>query len=197
MSQSLPPEYFDRIYARNPDPWDFESSPYETEKYNRTMAILPRESYQNAFEFGCSIGVLTQRLAARCRSLLSVDVSETALAQARCRCEGLTNVAFQLAAVPEYYPEGSFDLTVVSEVGYYLDLPDLARLATLIRGHTARSGQLLLVHWLPRVEDYPLTGDQVHEYFLARSEWWRVAHYTAPQYRIDLLELLHPDAAPS
>src|SRR6478609_8966907 len=65
MSTSLPPDYFERVYREADDPWRFASSPYEAAKYAATLAAVPRARYRNAFEIGCSIGVLTERLAGR------------------------------------------------------------------------------------------------------------------------------------
>ena len=75
-STSLDRAYFDRVYEANADPWSFATSPYEYQKYQATMAALPQAHYTNAFEIGCSIGVLTQMLADRCDHLLAVDASE-------------------------------------------------------------------------------------------------------------------------
>ena len=80
---SLPPSFFDAIYAEAPDPWSFATSDYEAGKYAVTVATLPRAQYASALEIGCSIGVLTELLAPRCDALLSVDVAERALNQAR------------------------------------------------------------------------------------------------------------------
>ena len=66
-------EYFDGMYAASPDPWGFESRWYERRKYAVTMALLPAERYRDAFEPGCSIGVMTGLLAGRCDRLLSCD----------------------------------------------------------------------------------------------------------------------------
>ena len=66
---SLAPEYFEDVYNANDDPWNFASSEYEAAKYAATLAALPREKYASAFEIGCSIGVLTEKLAARCENL--------------------------------------------------------------------------------------------------------------------------------
>ena len=41
--QSLPPSFFDEIYAEADDPWSFTTSDYEREKYATTLAELPRE----------------------------------------------------------------------------------------------------------------------------------------------------------
>jgi hypothetical protein len=184
---SLPPEYFRRIYERNADPWQFETSGYEAGKYKETMASLPRERYERGVEIGCSIGVLTEQLAGRCEELLGLDVSERALAQARHRLGG-KNVEFQKMQFPLEAPEGEFDLVVLSEVAYYWTMADLERAADRISEMQGAGGQVLLVHWTPRVSDYPLTGDAVHEYWLSRPEWRGVRALRRERFRLDVLE---------
>ena len=189
---TVPPEYFDQVYQANRDPWNFESSPYEREKYAATLAALPRSHYPAAFEIGCSLGVLTAQLAGRCEHLLAVDVSEAALAQARARCANLPQVTLQLMQVPEGLTSQQFDLILVSEVGYYWSATDLARAANELIARLLPGGQLLLVHWTPPVHDYPLTGDDVHAHFLAKASKSGGLHHLAGQrhenYRLDLLE---------
>ena len=189
---SLPPEYFDQVYQANRDPWNFETSPYEREKYAATLAALPRSHYAEAFEIGCSLGILTAQLAPRCGYLLAVDVSEAALAQARTRCADLAQVEVRLLRVPEEFPGHPFDLILLSEVGYYWSPADLARAADQIVAGLAPGGQLLLVHWTPPVHDYPLTGDDVHEHFLAQATATgplrSISGQRQEQYRLDLLE---------
>jgi hypothetical protein len=36
--QALKPEYFDALYAADPDPWNFAASPYEQAKYRLALA---------------------------------------------------------------------------------------------------------------------------------------------------------------
>ena len=189
---TLPPEYFDQVYQANRDPWDFETSPYERNKYAATLAALPREYYAAAFEIGCSLGVLTAQLAPRCGNLLAVDVSEAALTQARTRCANLPQVEMRLMRVPAEFPTQQFDLILLSEVGYYWSAADLARAGTQLLNGLRPGGQLLLVHWTPPVHDYPLTGDDVHEFFLAQTTEAGPLRYLTgqrhPTYRLDLLE---------
>lgn len=187
---SLPPHYFDAIYARDADPWRFETSRYEHAKYTDTLAALPRPQYRHAFEIGCSIGVLTRRLAARCDTLLAVDVAEEALAKARARCRDLEHVTFEKMRVPEAFPNKTFDLVLLSEVGYYWSVEDLHRARRRVVEHLEPGGHLLLVHWTPYVEDYPLTGDAVHEAFLqhAAPALQPVRGHRAERYRLDLFE---------
>ena len=148
---SLPPGFFDAIYGEADDPWSFATSEYEAAKYAVTLDALPRPRYRSAFEIGCSIGVLTERLAARCDALLSVDVAARALAQARERCAHLPWAQFAQLQVPEAFPDATFDLVVVSEVGYYWSESDLRRARDLIVEHLEPGGHLLLVHWTVEV----------------------------------------------
>ncbi|WAL58220.1 SAM-dependent methyltransferase [Thermocoleostomius sinensis] len=190
--QSLSLEYFNELYSQNPDPWNFETSVYEAKKYAATLAALPKPRYRSGFEIGGSIGILTQKLAERCDSLLSVDVSELAQAQAIHRCRSLPQVRFQLMSVPHTYPDELFDLTILSEVGYYWCWEDLQQAQQLIIQHLEPGGHLLLVHWTP-YEDYydnPLSGDQVHDSFLSLtpSQLKHLKGDRAEKYRLDLFE---------
>ena len=186
--ETLPPAYFQRLYDRSRDPWNFETSPYEAAKYRETLACLPRALYANALEVGCSIGVLTQQLGPRCQALLSLDVSETALGIARDRCKTLPQVRFFRMQIPREEPTGLFDLIVISEVAYYWQREDLDRAIAVFAAHQAPGAHLLLVHHTPFVPDYPLTGDQVHETWLARPEWRVLVQQRHEGYRLDLLE---------
>lgn len=190
---SVPPAYFDAVYEANKDPWGFETSAYEREKYATTLAALPRVHYARAFEIGCSLGVLTEQLAARCGHLLAVDVVEAPLQRARQRCAPLPQVVFERLRVPEEFPApAAFDLIVVSEVGYYWSLADLDLAADQLLTGLVPGGQLLLVHWTPEVHDYPLTGDEVHDFFLQKTHpsgpFRHVHGQRHAQYRLDLLE---------
>lgn len=189
-AKSLEPEYFDEMYAASDDPWGFATREYEARKYAATLAALPRAEYQAAFEIGCSIGVLTRMLASRCEALLAVDVAERALAQARQRCADLEHVRFARMRVPEAFPTQQFDLIVVSEVGYYWSYEDLDRAMTLIWKHLLAEGHLVMVHWTPYVEDYPLRGDDVHNHVVEAwaSHFTRLAGAVEPNYRLDVFK---------
>jgi SAM-dependent methyltransferase len=187
--QSLPPSYFDALYQTDPDPWKFATSAYEAAKYAATIAALPRR-YNSALEIGGSIGVLTQQLAEVCAAVLSIDVSPLAQNQAIQRCRDLPQVRFEIMQFPQAAPNGSFDLILVSEVGYYWCLEDLQTAQTQIFDLLEPNGQLLLVHWLPRSPDYPLTGDEVHDYFLqfVPTQLQHLQQQRTDRYRLDLFQ---------
>jgi SAM-dependent methyltransferase len=189
---TLTPAYFDAVYAANADPWQFATSPYERDKYAATLAALPNLLYANGFEIGCSIGVLTALLAPRCERLLAVDVSEAALDQARIRLADQPHVTLRRMQLPDELPDpdNRFDLVLLSEVGYYWSVDDLKRVQTILLDRLLPGGHLLLVHWTPPVPDYPQTGDQVHEQFMALSgpgqPLTHRLHQRQPTYRLDL-----------
>ena len=188
--QSLAANFFDTLYQTDPDPWRFETSPYEAAKYAATLAALPRQRYRSAFEIGGSIGVLTAQLAHRCDALLSVDISAIAQAQAQQRCQALPQVRLQLMNVPQEYPDEQFDLVLLSEVGYYWCLADLHRAQQQIYQSLLPGGHLLLVHWLHDAPSYPLRGDDVHNAFqtFAASRLTHVVGDRTTNYRLDLYE---------
>lgn len=183
---SLPPAYFDALYAGDPDPWRFSTSEYERAKYAATLDALPRPGFRRAFEAGCSVGVLSRRLAPRCDALLAVDVAEAALAQARRRCADLPQVAFRRMEIPAEWPEGRFDLILLSEVLYYLSPDDIRRTAALVRASLDEGGAVLLVHWVLGT-DYPCTGDDAASIFIDASGFKPVRQSRTREYRLDLL----------
>ncbi|MCS0501256.1 class I SAM-dependent DNA methyltransferase [Ancylobacter mangrovi] len=188
MSASLPPTYFDALYQRSPDPWSFETSAYERAKYAATLDALPRPRYRRALEVGCSIGVLTHGLAARCDELIAIDPAPLALERARARCAGLAQVRFMEGYAPRDWADGRFDLIVLSEVVYYLGPEDVARLAARVTGALAPAGHVELVHWLGET-DYPLTGDAAAELFIRETDGALRVHtqQRTGDYRLDLL----------
>lgn len=189
---SLPTQYFDDVYNQNEDPWDFENSPYESSKYQATLAALTKKTYQQVFEIGCSIGVLTKMLAPKCVHLLAVEPADKAFQKAKKRVQDFPNVQVEKMLVPDDFPQEQFDLILLSEVGYYLSKPDLEKLAELMIGHLLPGGQLLLVHWTPFVPDYPQTGDQVHEYFMdlcrQKKHLKHLKQQREEKFRLDLFE---------
>ncbi|HTI34705.1 MAG TPA: SAM-dependent methyltransferase [Miltoncostaea sp.] len=155
--------YFEALYAADEDPWDFAGSPYERAKYDRTVAALGGRRFARGLEVGCSIGVLTARLAERCDRLLAVDVAAPAVAAACARLAGTPGVTVERRTLPDEMPPGPFDLIVASEVLYYWDAALLARGWRALREALAPGGSILAVHWRRPVRHYPQGGDAVHD----------------------------------
>jgi len=184
------PEHFDRLYANDPDPWKFATSDYERDKYAATLAALPRPRYARALEVGCSIGVLTWQLAARCNEILAVDVAEAALQNAAARCEDLPGVRFARMVVPQDWPEGGFDLILFSEVLYYLSGAGRLAAARLSLQSLMPGGTIILVNWHGPT-DGDCNGDEAAEQFIATCApaLRPIMQQRAEKYRIDVLSV--------
>ena len=183
MTGSWDAATFDRLYAANPDPWDFHGSEYERAKYDATLAALPARC-GDLLEIGCSIGVLTSRLAPRCDRLLALDFAAAALDQARLACAAHRHVRFLQAGVPNGWPDGRFDVILFSEVLYFLSPADIDATAQRAAAALKPNGVILLVNWTG-ANDAPCTGDRAAELFIAGCELDHELVAREGSYRID------------
>ena len=191
MNESHDPAHFERLYQTNPDPWDYQTSRYEADKYCHCLSVLGEKRFANALEVGCSIGVLSALLAVRCDAMLGLDVVEQALDAARARNASRPWVRFQRMHVPTDWPAGRFDLIVLSEVLYYFVPADIDRIAERVLNSLDPGGTVLLVNWLGHGDD-PLSGDDAAARFLAAvSDRLTMVQQDRrpgdPGYRVDLL----------
>ena len=169
--------YFRDCYAASADPWGLAERWYEARKYALSLALLPAQRYGDAFEPGCSIGVLTEQLARRCDRLLACDAIPDAVASAQSRVAGVAGLRVERRVIPGQWPPGSFDLIVFSELLYYFAGDDLDRVLGLGTGALRPGGHLLAVHWRHPAPDHPRTGDEVHEVLAGHAGLARLAHY--------------------
>ena len=188
MKGRLGREYFEKLYAESHDPWNFETSEYERDKYRRTLEVLGERHFERALEAGASIGVFTEMLADRCDELLAVDVSERAVAAASERLSGREHVVVERSTLPEEMPEGPFDLIVASEILYYYTREQMLATLQVFERELARGGVLLAVHWRRETRTYPLQGDEVHELLLEHTRLHNEVTIYEPDYRLDLFE---------
>ncbi len=161
---------FDDLHQENDDPWSVMTAWFERRKRALTLAALPDEHYGRALEIGCSLGLLAGDLANRCDELVALDRSDVAVERARHRLRGVPNVQVEAAVVPRDWPSGTFDLVVVSEVGYFLSPLELDGLLARVRDNLAPGGHVVLCHWRHPIVGWPLDGDRVHDLWRAASE---------------------------
>ena len=192
-TQSLDAAYFDGLYANKPDPWNFATSDYEARKYDETIAALGDERAGRGLEVGCSIGILTRRLAPLCDRVVATEVSRAALEQAEARCTDVANIEFRLVSGADQSFDGAFGLIVMSEVVYYWDDADLDRVAEGIRRTLSPNGRILLVHYTLET-DYPKSGDDAVGALSARLRGLVSVEISrrAEAYRLDLWRRSQP-----
>jgi SAM-dependent methyltransferase len=154
--------------------------------------MIPAGIYPKGFEIGCSNGILTQLIAPKCGSLCAVDASTIAVENAKKRLKNYAHVKIEKMEIPKDFPDEKFDLVLLSEVGYFLIKEDLIVTRERITNSLLPGGYLLLVHWTPVVDEFPLTGDQVHELFIsvsgeeAEQPLLHLKQRIEAQYRMDL-----------
>jgi SAM-dependent methyltransferase len=183
---TMPQAYFDEMYATAPDPWGFEDRWYEARKYAISMAMLPRQHYDSGFEPGCSIGVLTRRLAARCHRLLACDAAPAAVRAATARTSHLPHVRVDRRVLPSQWPPGDFDLIVLSELLYYFGDEDLRQVLDRAASALRPGGSLLAVHWQHPVAEYPRSGADVHRRLAAQPGLARLAEHKEDDFLAEI-----------
>ncbi len=182
----LPDEYFQRMYARSDDPWQLATRWYEQRKYAITMSLLSRPRYRHAFEPGCSVGTLTTHLAQRCDHVTAIDLAQSALDTAAARVT--SGVTFSRGSLDDTWPDGPFDLLVLSEVGYYLAADSLKRVLLQEIPRLAPDATVVAAHWRHPVDDYPITGDQVHQIVAGVPGLTRLGGYSDRDVLIEVFD---------
>lgn len=178
----------DALHESIADPWRVDSSWYEERKRAVTLGLLPRRHYASVLEVGCSIGVLTTALATRADHVTGIDSSTRAVRAAADRVPANASVITMDA--PDAWPDGRFDLIVLSEVGYFLSPRRWEALLARVQQSLTDDGEVLLCHWLPQPDGWPMDGEVVHQRALGRlcHDGRRiVAQYRDDSVRIDVL----------
>lgn len=169
-TETVPPAHFESRYRENADPWCYRTSWYERRKYALAGASLPRERYDSAYEAGCSIGEMTRLLAPRCRALLAVDCSPSAVAAAAAAVQEHPHALVERAALPTDLPDTTFDLVVATEILYYFAGPDLEVLLDGLVGRMRPGADLVVAHWRASDRSYGYDGYNVHDVVSRRSD---------------------------
>ena len=151
--------FFEELWKKG-DPWQFETSAFEREKYEAEIAALGGRRYSRVLEIGCGAGCFTRSLARIADQIIAIDISPTAIARAR--TIGLDTVDFKVANIMDYNPrvEGPWDLIVLNEticyLGWLYSFFDVAWLAAELFAATRDNGQLLMANTCGGVNDYLL-----------------------------------------
>lgn len=113
--------------------WDKVAFVYDlfADVYNKkTHEILCRkvesliEPKDEVLECACGTGMLTVRIAPRCRFVLATDFSENMLKKTRKKCRMYDNIKFETANILQLnYPSERFDKVIAANVIHLLDEP--------------------------------------------------------------------------
>ena len=185
--KTWPADGFNELYEQSSDPWGYSSRWYEQRKYAITIASLPLRRYRRAFEPGCSVGVLSELLAPRVDAMISADFAAPALVHAKQRLARFPQIDVRLIAVPTEWPEGSFDLIVISEMATYLSDDDLNVLVERTVGSLDPEGALVLVHYRPNTGT-PHNAAEVHDRFRQHPQLGQFASHEEEAFLLDVFQ---------
>jgi len=161
-------EHFENLYRRKQDPWNYEHSGFEREKYLKTLQAIPGE-VETIWEIGCGEGVFTRLLLEKGKRVGGVDISSTALSRAKERLKDFGDkVCLQKLDIVREDIEGNFDLILASEILYYLGGKDvLQSLEEKFFRHLRPYGYLLLCHFYP-------SGKIIHNFYEENHRFYKV-----------------------
>jgi len=180
------PAHFDAMFRDSDDPWQFRTRWYEARKRSLTLACLPSRRFESAYEPGCANGELSAELALRCERLLVTDGSARAVDLARDRLAAMSHVEVRQAWLPAAWPEESFDLIVISELGYFLAPDALDALAAKALQSLRSGGCVLACHWRRAIAGCTLDGDAVHQRLERQLGLHRLTQVQEADFRLDV-----------
>lgn len=157
------PHWFEERYAGGSDFWNYTGDPTERARHRLALEILDElrqgKLFERVLEIGCAEGLFTEMVAPRCKSLLALDFSPTALERARQRCAGGGVVQFQRWDLRSELVPAGFDLILAMDILYCFRRPSALRSAREKIVKAMRPG------------DYLLVGD-TRESLLFENTWW-------------------------
>lgn len=183
---SLPADYFDELFADSDDPWAFRTRWYEQRKRDLTLAALPRQRYSRVFEPGCANGELSLRLAQRCDTLLCMDMSARAVELACGRLASYPRAQVVEGCLPGDWPQGTFDLIVISEWAYYLEPAQFVQVIERIVSSLTPDGAVLACHWLHPIDGCPMHAQEAHALLAEHLSMPRTLRHEETDFLLEL-----------
>ena len=154
--------YMNWMYSQTDDPWHIRDSWYERRKRAVVLASLPHQRYARGFEPGCSNGAVTELLADRCDLLVSADMHQRAVDATRAATAGRGNVDVRRLFLPAEFPAETFDLVVLSEIGYFFTPSAWKDLVTATTESLVPPAVVLACHWLHPFAERTAGTDSIH-----------------------------------
>lgn len=96
-------------------------------------------------------------------------------------------MTFRRGRVPDDWPDGSFDLVVLSELLYYLSVAERLEVRAAAVRSLAPGGHLVLVRWRHPFEAATCTGDQAHGEMRAGHDLAPVVEHVEDDFGLEVL----------
>jgi SAM-dependent methyltransferase len=113
------------------------------------------------------------------------------VAAANGRLEAFKGAEAVHGTVPEQWPDGEFDLIMFSELLYYFDAEERARLHRSAVRSLADGGHLVAVHWRHHVPEHAAEGAQVQQELRELPELLPLARHEEEDFLLDVFVRAH------
>ncbi|HVF68950.1 MAG TPA: SAM-dependent methyltransferase [Xanthomonadales bacterium] len=98
------------------DPWETQH-PYNQKTFEDLINLIKLVPHASILEIGCGQGSFTQKLLEISDDVTAIDVSESAIEQAKEKVKG---VQFHVSSLENFYPKRHYDVIICAEVLYYI-----------------------------------------------------------------------------
>jgi protein-L-isoaspartate O-methyltransferase len=146
---------FDRIYLEHGDVWSYRTSPDERVKYDLILSTVLRcrRGHHAALDVGCSVGVLSGRLAQHFEKVVAFDISLEALRLAEQDLATLHNVETKIADVRSFDLGVTFDVIICAGMLRYVAEHESDAVCRRIAKHLSKDG-VLVVEYSPEFRQW-------------------------------------------
>lgn len=182
---------FERLYLEQTDPWEYRSSPYEIEKYEKVLTCILRwrTARRRLLEVGCSIGVFSTSVAKEFDAVTCIDISSEALRTASQQTAMLDNIELVKCDLRSLRVDVRYDVILCAEVLYYLPEQSVPEVCEVLDRYLDSGGLIVLVTgYNPRRPSRALSGNAY--YF---DDWESVL---AEQFDLRHREIVEEDERP-
>jgi SAM-dependent methyltransferase len=187
---------FDAAYNGG-DPWASGDSRYryQRRKYDVLANLLPLgRRFGEVLDLGTGLGLLAQLVAGRSTAVLGLDISQSAVADARIRHVGIANLQFGQGDVRDLPAsmDGRFDLVMIADTLYYLPRPItdsvLKAMAVRVAALLAPGGMCLLAnHYFFSADADSRLSRRIHDAFAWSQGFDVMSEHRRPFYLVSLL----------
>lgn len=115
MNQQQIYQGLEDIYKK-PDPWHLEN-PEIRKSFGYLLELIKLVPHKSILEVGCAQGHFTEMLTPLSSDITAIDISETAIKDARKRVPGVT---FAVSSLEDFKSSKKYDVIICSEILYYI-----------------------------------------------------------------------------
>ncbi len=105
----------ERINSQD-DPWE-TNHPYNQKTFSDLISLIKLVPHDSILEVGCGQGSFTKKLIKISKDVTAIDVSESAIEQARIKANG---AQLHVSSLENFYPKRRYDVVVCAEILYYI-----------------------------------------------------------------------------